>query len=459
MSGTFSMVNGALSALRYQRVAMDVAAGNIANVGTEGYVRRRVVGESVGAPATTAMWSRYEGGGDGVRVGALERLVDPLLDARSRREHGNQSYLDVRQAVLTRVETGIGEPGDNGVSAALAEFRKSFADLANNPGSEAVRNQALAKGASLADTLRIQVRNVGAELSDQQFSLTVKVAEVNTVAADLAATNESIAAGKLAGNDVNVLLDKRDMLALRLSELTGGVATQRSDGGFDVAVGGVSLVSGLRAHTFAATSGPPVGFTVTDNTATPATTTPVASALRGEIGAVAELVNTTLPDYLAGLDAIAKSLADTVNAQHAAGYDKAGDPGGAFFSYDPSNIAGSIAVAITDPAKVAASGMPGGNLDGSNAIALGKSVNVDDSYQRLVSNFGAEVASTRRLAANQAALTGQVDASREQLAGVNLDEEMVSMLQAQRAYEAAARVMTTVDSVLDTLINRTGMTR
>ena len=65
----------------------------------------------------------------------------------------------------------------------------------------------------------------------------------------------------------------------------------------------------------------------------------------------------------------------------------------------------------------------------------------------------------QRLAANQAALTTQVDGAREQLAGVNLDEETVTMLQAQRAYEAAARVMTTVDSVLDTLINRTGLVR
>jgi flagellar hook-associated protein 1 FlgK len=56
-------------------------------------------------------------------------------------------------------------------------------------------------------------------------------------------------------------------------------------------------------------------------------------------------------------------------------------------------------------------------------------------------------------------LTSQVDGSREQLSGVNLDEEMVTMSSAQRAYEAAARVMTTVDSVLDTLINRTGLVR
>ena len=84
---------------------------------------------------------------------------------------------------------------------------------------------------------------------------------------------------------------------------------------------------------------------------------------------------------------------------------------------------------------------------------------VEDSYQGLVNGFGTEVASVKRLAANQQVLTNQVDGSREQLSGVNLDEEMVTMLSSQRAYEAAARVMTTVDSVLDTLINRTGLVR
>ena len=66
---------------------------------------------------------------------------------------------------------------------------------------------------------------------------------------------------------------------------------------------------------------------------------------------------------------------------------------------------------------------------------------------------------SRRRAANQQVLTSQVDGAREQLSGVDLDEEMVNMISAQRAYEAASRVMTTVDSMLDTLINRTGAGR
>ena len=192
MAGTFASLNTALSALRYNRVAMDVASGNIANVGTDGYVRRRVVAASVGQSLQPAMWSRSDGVGDGVKVAGVDRMADGLLDVRARREHGNQSYLDIRQSVLERFESGIGEPGDNGVAAAIADFRSAWHDLANNPGSEAARTQVIGRAGTLADAIRIQSRNVEAEAGDLRMRAIADVAEVNTVAADLATTSEPI---------------------------------------------------------------------------------------------------------------------------------------------------------------------------------------------------------------------------------------------------------------------------
>ncbi|MFN8196544.1 MAG: flagellar hook-associated protein FlgK [Nocardioidaceae bacterium] len=464
MSGTLSSFNTALSALRYNQLVMDVASGNVANVGTEGYARRRVEAQSVGAPTQPAMWSRYADQGDGVRVSGLSRLVDPLIDARSRREHGLQSYLDVRQTVLDRVETGFGEPGDDGVAAAMVSFRNSWHDLANSPASTATRTAVLTAAKTLSEAVNAQARNITAEQGDQRQKLLDVVAEVNTVASDLAAANKAIANANMNGTDPNVLLDQRDQFALRLSELTGAVGTIRSDGGMDISVNGVSLVSGQNASTFqiaagvtptGAADGNPVSFQITGT----AGTTAVTGGLKGEAGAVTDLLNVTLPAYLTGLGAVAQTLADTVNTQHAAGYDAAGTAGGALFSYNASDPASTLTVAITDPALLAASALTGGVVDGGNADALAGLTAVEGDYQRLVGTFGSEVASTRRLAANQATLTAQVDNSREELSGVNIDEEMVSMMTAQRAYEAASRVMTTLDSVLDTLINRTGVTR
>ncbi|MBC2932314.1 flagellar hook-associated protein FlgK [Nocardioides sp. zg-1228] len=466
MAGTFGSISTSASALRYHQAVMEVASGNIANVATDGYARRRVVGLSVGAPAQPAMWSRYEGHGEGVRVGSVDRLVDPLLDARARREHGSQAYLDTRAAALARVEASLGEPAGDGISGALGEVRKAWHDLANHPDSAAVRSQVLATSQTLVEAVAAQRRNVAAEEGDQRMSLLADVGETNTLARDLAAANEAITAARLSNTDASGLLDARDQMALRLAELTGGTAVENGQGGLDVSVGGVALVTGSRAGSLAVTSG-----VAPDGTADGAAlalavtgpdgaTTPV-SGLRGEIGGTSELLTTTLPGLRADLQAVAQHLADAVNAAHGAGHDASGAPGQPVFAVDPNAPGGPLVLLLTDPAALAASGVAGGaNRDGSNATAVAAALGgPEQGYQRFVSVLGTEVSSVRRLAAAQAGLTGQVDGAREQLSGVNLDEEMVTMMQAQRAYEAAARVMTTLDSVLDTLINRTGLVR
>jgi len=461
MSGTLSSLNTALSALRYNRVAMDVASHNIANVATEGYNRRRVDGESMGAPVVPARWSTYEGAGSGVRTSSIVRMNDVLLDNRARTEHSSLSYLQLRATALARMESGVGEPGDSGVSAAMADFRSSWQDLANDPGGNAARGQVLARAESLAGALAAQAANVSAEMTTQRLTLQGSVAEVNTVATELAATNRAIATAALDGVDVSDLADTRDVLGLRLAELTGGVGLLQPDGTMDVSVAGVALVSGstagtLRIATGVTASGGPDGSPVTFAIDHGATSTTLTADVRGKAGASADLLNTTLPAYAAGLGAVARDLADTVNAGHAAGYDLDGTTGAAFFSYDPADPAATLTVAVT-ARQVAASSLPGGVLDGSNADVIGTAGTPEGSYQRLVNGFGTEVASAQRLVRTQSLLTTQVDSAREQLSGVNLDEETVAMLTAQRAYEAAARVMSVMDSVLDTLINRTGI--
>jgi flagellar hook-associated protein 1 FlgK len=464
MTGTFSSLNTALSALRYQRIAMDVASNNIANVSSEGYVRRRADAVALGAPQQVAMWSRYDGAGDGVSLASVSRLADPFLDTRSRREHGQQSYLDARVTVLDRVESGIGEPGDSGVSAALADFRTAWQDLQTHPEQSASRSQVLAAGQAVADAIHLQAASLQGEMSDQRGHVLDLVAEINATAHDLAAVNQNIADATAAGLDTNDLADQRDVLALKLADLTGGEAKLGANGVMDVTVGGVPLVVGKDASTLAVASGiaadgsadgAALSFSITGSSGT-ATVSP--SALSGELGGTSELLTTTLPGYLAGLNSVAAQLADSVNALHTTGYDADGNAGQPFFSYDPTDAAASLTVAITDPDGVAASAQAG-TLDGGIAGALGDLSVADDAYQRLVNGFATQVASSKRASTNQQLLTSQVDGAREQLVGVNFDEETVNLLAAQRAYEAASRVMTTMDSVLDTLINRTGLVR
>lgn len=463
MTGTFSSFNTALSALRYNQVVMDTASGNIANAQTDGYARRRVEGATASTAVNPAMWSRGQDTGDGVRVAGITRMSDPFLTARARVEHGNQHYLDLQSAVMDRIETGIGEPGDNGVSAAMLKLRLADQDLANSPSSDAARSQFLASAQSLAQSINAQARNLQTEASDQRAKLVSTVAQVNTIASSLAGVNDSIKVARLNGTDAGTLYDQRDLLGQQLAELTGATGSVNTDGGLDLKVNGVSLVTGGTAGTLqittgvtasGASDGNPVTFSVVDPTTG---TTAVPPGFKGDAGAMTDLLNNTIPQYLDGLNQVATTLADDYNTQHEAGYDANGNPGTALFSYNPADAASTLSVAISDNSLVAASAVPGGVVDGANADALAGLKNADNAYQELVNGFGTTVAAVHRADANQQVLTNQVDSSRDQLSGVNLDEEMVSMVTAQHGYEAASKVITVMDSVLDTLINRTGL--
>ena len=461
MAGTFGSFGIGLSAMRYSQTQMDVAGNNIANAATEGYVRRRVEAESLGAPIQPALWSRYDRlGGDGVGVTGITRMVDELAVSRSRREHSAQSFLDTRATSLARVESGMGEPGPDGVAAALADLRAAFDDLANNPGDQAARAQVLVKAGIVADALKAQAGNVKDELADQGAAILDSVTEINNLTSDLADVNKAINTATLSQVDASTLMDNREKIALRLAELTGGTASLRPDGGYDFAVGGVKLVDGQQASVLSVAggldpaTGTPTGGAVTFAVAGAAGTGSPAIA-SGEVGARAGLIVGELQSHLDGLNGIAESLASALNTAHAAGFDKDGAAGGPLYAFTAGDAASSLSVAITDPRKIAASGLGGGpNLDAGNAVVLGDAMTVQEDYRRLISSFGAAVASTTRLATNQQVLTNQVDAARDQTAGVNLDEEMTNMLAAQRGYEAAARVIRTLDDVLDTLINR-----
>jgi flagellar hook-associated protein 1 FlgK len=172
---------------------------------------------------------------------------------------------------------------------------------------------------------------------------------------------------------------------------------------------------------------------------------------------MADTLTTIIPDLSKALNAVAKALADTVNTAHAAGYSKDGSTGLNFFE---GTTAGTIKVAISDPDKVATAAAPG-TVDGSVADKLAGSVTAangpDLKYQSMIGALGVAAQGASRRSDIQTTVTEQIDADRASQSGVNLDEEMTNMLMYQRGYEAASRVLTTIDAMLDQLINRTGL--
>src|SRR3546814_16412680 len=111
MVGSMASFNTALSGLRYSQVAMDVASNNLANVGTDGYVRRRVVGASSSTQDVAGLWSRGSGVGSDVTGAGIDHLPNQFLDGTARSEPGPQPSTNPHCILMDRGDDATGEPG------------------------------------------------------------------------------------------------------------------------------------------------------------------------------------------------------------------------------------------------------------------------------------------------------------------------------------------------------------
>jgi flagellar hook-associated protein 1 FlgK len=265
---------------------------------------------------------------------------------------------------------------------------------------------------------------------------------------------------------------------MHLSELTGATASLRKNGAMDVFVGNSTLVSEFTTRRMAvsgATTLLSVG--VAGPAALSWADTGTAVGAGGTMGAMLNTLTTIIPTTSGKLDKVAQNLADSVNALHAPAFGIHGSNGIDFFIKRPpvdpavtTITAANIMVGITDPDEVAVSSsdprvitLPAtsGSLDNTVADALADlgdaALGPDREYQSMIGQLGVDSQATSRRSDIQDNVTEQVDATREAVSGVNLDEEMTNLLTYQRGYEAASRVLTTIDSMLDQLINRTGL--
>jgi flagellar hook-associated protein 1 FlgK len=268
------------------------------------------------------------------------------------------------------------------------------------------------------------------------------VARVNDLAAEVAALNDSLRPLLLSDAAPNDLLDQRDVALGKLADLVGGRVQAREDGTVDVYVGGSM---GVQRLVFRWKGGGEV---------TPA---------GGQAAGLLEMANTAIPDAIRALDGIANSLVASVNAIHSAAQDLDGGTGWNFF--EPTGTTAATLAMSADvtgqPRRVSIASVGAGQLD----AAMGQQIaglrdatgGADDMYAELVGGLGVQVSSAKTRAAAQQSVLQRVDEARLAERSVNIDEEMIDMVSAQRAYEASARVINAVDEMLDVLVNRLGL--
>ncbi|MDW5597029.1 flagellar hook-associated protein FlgK [Conexibacter stalactiti] len=434
---SFMGLQTSLRGLIAHQQSLNTTGHNIANANTAGYSRQEAVLTAMNAlvvPANSVITGAGAQLGTGVDVTQIRRIRDTFLDVQFRSANMQLGSAATKSNSLEQIELSFAEPSDDGINKLLEKYWAAWSNVALAPEPEQAREAVVQAGNSLAAAFQIvhtQLTKVATQAQAEYDRITGANGDVEIWARELSELNDTIAHAVIVGQSPNDLMDRRDLLIDRLSELAQVSVTNLESGAVRVDFGGVTLVDPAVAG----------GFTWPQTLTTPG----------GKLGALQDLAAPTGPalSFLRRLDAIAADLVTRVNAIHSA-------PGGVNF-FDPAGVtAERISVVATAATVVRGSTRDAGRNDVANALAQLRYGSVDRSYTALIAEVGGVVKSNLNTEANQQSLVDAIENRRQSVQGVSADEEMTNMIRFQRGYQASSRMMSTLDQMLDTLINRTG---
>ncbi|MCC6446107.1 MAG: flagellar hook-associated protein FlgK [Armatimonadetes bacterium] len=456
MPSAFSGIEMGRRALSAHQQAIDVTGHNIANINTPGYSRQEIVFATTDPYTNPSVRMDLTKGqfGTGVMVQAIRRVRAGYLDGRARDSMSRYGAQTQKSDWLSQAENAFREPGDSGLNAALSRFASAWQNVSKDAQNGGTRAVLIEQAQSFANDINSLANRLDRMAQDADSLIAGKLQEANDLTGRIASLNGEIKKVMAIGQEPNDLRDNRDRLLDRLAELTDFVQTDRADGMVTVSIGGTNVVLDDRNTVLIASSG-------------------IAS---GEIGGIGE-AKASIQARRAEIGTLAARIVQDVNTQHRAGFDLDGNAGGDFFTAVPGNEAATMAVSAdltADPRKLAAAEtiasagppplpVPG---DGDNALKIarlqeqkgmnGGTQTYGEYYTQTVSRLGAESRTALDGLDGEKAYLDALSQQRESVSGVSLDEETLNLIRFQRGYEAAARLVSTMDEMLDTIINGLG---
>ncbi len=456
----------AVKALRAHQLAVDVAAHNIANAHTPGFSRQRVLLRPVGLDGSDhfsrdALLGRA---GMGVDASDVHRIRDIFLDYQIRQSFGDHGQYQTRSGALQRAEFVFNDPNDEGLAAIFNSFWNTWQDVVNEPEGSPARTSLV----HAATTLTTRINRAYAELDSQRkeldFQLSGMADKINAASAEIAELNLKIKQVELNGDMANDLRDRRDLLMDDLAKLANITYSEQEDGQVNIYLGNHELVVANDFREVELAEHPDhddMHHLVFKMDGMPLETT------TGELRGLYDARDQDLPNVMAKLDELAAQLITSINTIHEDGYGLDNGTGREFFTGTGAADIALNADLAANPDWIATAANP--DSPGDNSVALqianlqlgktmaGGTQTFDDFYANMVSVLGADVNRASGLARSAEQMNSHLDARRQAVSGVNIDEEVTNLAASQHAYNAAARVITTIDQMLETLINGTGV--
>jgi flagellar hook-associated protein 1 FlgK len=452
MSGLNGSLSIALSALSASQQELATASNNVANANTPGYSRERA-DLAAGDPVLQGEFTY----GTGVVLQKLESLRDPILEIQLNQQTQQQSRLDASLTQLQQLQTQFGN-ASTGIGADISKFFNSLQQLSPDPSNLELRQSVLTAANNLATDFNTTANNLQSQRSNLDLNVVQSVDQVNTLTAQIASVDQQIASLQNAHQDAGSLVDKQTSLIRQLSGLVD-VSVIPTDKGITVALSnGTTLVSGSQSFALSTQLG-------TDSVQhVLAGAQDITGSLKGgSLAGLLQIRDQEIPGLGSKLDQLAAGLATALNTANAAGFDLNGAAGGNLFVPPPTGGVGAAAalkVNITDPALIAASsdGTVGsnGNLAVLSAVATQSVANGQtpiDAYSSIVFQVGNDTSNTSADSDSSNLILQKLGDQRGSISGVSLDEEAANIIKYQTAYQAAARVVSTINSLLSDAVN------
>ena len=480
MPGINGILNVARNALLAQQIGMEVTSQNIANVNTPGYSRQKAVFESLGA--STASRIKI---GHGVEIDSVIQYVDEYTTKAMNQKTASSSEYDAKAAVLSRLETVFNETTDQNLSKIMDEFWKAWHDLANNPGGMAERTSLINKAEVLARQFNGMSNDLTQIKRNMNSNIKATILELNGIIEGIADLNQKIVAAESSQTTANDLRDQRRVLLEELSTLVENTYLEDDNGSIRVLTSdGFLLVDGNQYYGFEQEDDAIYWNDIQSDVS--------GRIYGGEMAAWLDLRDEIISERMANLDELAGTLMQQVNALHTVGYTLSGETGKYFFddfrtapetpnAGDYSGAAAYIQLSadvLGQPENVAAGGIsgdPGDNENARNILTLQtddtlqirkwtyedrganrssslQTGTMDDYYRSLTGELGFLIGDNTQRGSFSRAMLVDLDKIRESVSGVNLDEEMTELIKIQRSYEAAAKLVSVGDEMLQTIL-------
>ncbi len=516
MRPTFMSFEAMKSAVFTNQKSIDIVGHNLSNVNTVGYTRQRVDRASIAVQTQNSRVGGTKVGlmGQGVETVGVAQTRDSFLDARFRAEYSNTSYYGQTYEILNDIQTALGDGADitdeAGLYGAITDLYVNLNSFIQEPTMDAQANLVLSAFKNVTQVLNQLDNNLTNVARQYSEDLTVDVDSVNSIINRLAHLNDIISDDStvLLNPDgsygPNELLDERNILLDELSSYGDIIITERSDGMIDVTMGGQSIIEGVKTDSLELRVNED-DYTVelswrSDGAIIDTTAGSLLGAMhhlngKGKNAQVAgDEPYRGIPYYRDQLDTYAKSLANLANTTLPQLDPVTGGP-----LTDP--VTGEVQYKTLLGARVSGDFISPATIDitaanitisqewtdeGPGYFVFNPDENVEDYAQELAAKLtdehftfisygekyvgsfadfqvnllgtlGSDVAFNLGRQESYAQVSNDFLTQRDSVSGVSSDEETAEMLKYQKSYEAAARVMTTLDEMLDVIINRTGM--